>query len=140
MSAPGGTPQRVSIHVDGLEHGTLPIPAASRIGSLIATGGVRGVDPATGQMPDDAAAQVRLMFDNLVRIVEAAGGGAGSILKVDVRVVERSVREHLDAVWVEHFPDPASRPARHMQVATLAPGMQVQCEALAVTVSEEVNL
>ncbi len=36
--------KRRSIEVEGLSHGGTPIPAASRIGNMIASGGIAGVD------------------------------------------------------------------------------------------------
>ena len=123
---------RRSVHVEGLGHGGLPIPAASRVGNLIATGGVRGVDPATGVVPDSVAEQVRLMFANLRSIVEAAGGSLDTIVKVTVYANDRSVRKDVDPVWVELFPDEASRPARHLLAVELPPGMSIQCDALAL--------
>jgi enamine deaminase RidA (YjgF/YER057c/UK114 family) len=70
---------RRSIEVEGFSHGAQPIPAASRVGPLVMTGGVYGLDPATGKIPDDVAEQARLMFMNLERILAAAGGTLGDI-------------------------------------------------------------
>lgn len=82
---------RRSIHVDGLGHGQQPIPSAARIGPFLATGGVRGVDPATGRMPDEVEAQARWMFRNLAAIVEAAGMTCDDILKVTVWVADPAI-------------------------------------------------
>ncbi len=124
--------RRRSIEVEGLSHGNLPIPTASRIGNVIATGGVRGVDPATGEMPEDIGAQARLMFDNLRRIAEAAGASAEDILKLTIWITDNDVRAALNGPWTAMFPDPHSRPARHILVYALPAGMRVQCEALIV--------
>ncbi len=123
---------RRSVEVDGLSHGALPIPVASRIGQVIATGGIRGVDPATGIMPEDVGQQAMLMFDNLRRAVEAAGASADSILKVTIWIATADARTALNPPWLALFPDPASRPARHILSYDLPGGMLVQCDALAV--------
>ena len=68
--------KRRSIEVAGFSHGGQPIPAASRVGDLIMTGGVYGLDPASGAIPGDVAEQARLMFANLGRILEAEIGRA----------------------------------------------------------------
>ena len=128
---------RRSIVVDGLDHGTNPIPAASRIGPFIATGGVRGVDPATGEMPADAAAQVSLMFANLEAILRASGAGFEDVLKVTVWLATPDARPAINEAWVRAFPDPASRPARHILNYALGHGMLVQCDALAVLTAKE---
>lgn len=125
-------PRRRSIEVDGLAHGSLPIPVASRVGDLIATGGIRGVDPDTGKMPDDAAEQARLMFANLRRAVEAAGAQVGDILKVTIWIATADARAAVNPPWIALFPDAASRPARHILSYDLPAGMLLQCEALAV--------
>lgn len=126
---------RRSIDVEGFNHGAQPIPAASRIGPLIMTGGVHGLDPATGKLPDDVAEQVRLMFWNLRRIMEAAGAGLDRVVKVTVYVKVPEARAAVNAEWLKAFPDSASRPARHTQVSeTLAGNLLVQCDATAYAV------
>jgi hypothetical protein len=40
--------RRKSIHIEGFSHAA-PIPAACRIGNLVVSGGIHGIDPATGQ-------------------------------------------------------------------------------------------
>jgi 2-iminobutanoate/2-iminopropanoate deaminase len=129
------TPERRSIEVEGLGHGQLPIPAASRVGPLIATGGVRGVERQTREMPTDATEQIACMFENLRAVIEAAGGSIETILKVTVYVKTAELRSLLNAPWVEQFPDPARRPVRHViENDRLGGGMLVQCEALALVV------
>jgi 2-iminobutanoate/2-iminopropanoate deaminase len=124
---------RRSIEVPGFGHGQNPIPAASRVANVIATGGISGMDPATGKIPADGKEQCRLMFHNLRRIIEAAGAGVEDIVKVTVWVRNQDVRAHVNPLWVELFPDPHARPARHtMQYEHLPAAMLIQCEALAV--------
>lgn len=130
--APVSAGARRSVEVPGLQHGDLPIPAASRIGNVLATGGVRGVDPTTGEVPGTVAEQTRLMFANLRRIVEAGGARCEDVLKITVWVKTAEGRGAINDPWTEMFPDPASRPSRHILVHELPAGMQVQCEALAV--------
>ena len=131
-SDPHEIPARVSVDVPGLSHGALPIPAASRIGDLLATGGLRGVDRETGVLPPDVEGQVANMFANLRAVVEAAGGAPHHILKMTIWTSEPGVREIVNREWVCMFPDAGSRPARHMLNYALPGGMLVQCEALAV--------
>jgi enamine deaminase RidA (YjgF/YER057c/UK114 family) len=123
---------RVSINVEGLSHGELPIPSASRLGPFVATGGVRGVDPETHQLPEDPAAQADLMYDNLVAILAAAGAAPAQILKLTIWIADGSLRPIVNAGWLRLFPDPASRPARHILIYDLPGKMAIQCEALAV--------
>jgi enamine deaminase RidA (YjgF/YER057c/UK114 family) len=108
------------------------VPAAARIGPFVATSGIRGVDCATGQLPDDLIEQIRHMFLNLRTVIEKAGGGVEDILKVTIWIATPAARVALNAPWCELFPDPASRPARHILSYDLPGGMLVQCDALAI--------
>lgn len=124
---------RRSIEVEGFSHGGQPIPAASRVGNIIMTGGVYGLDPATGKIPDDVGRQAELMFANLKRIMEAGGASLDQIVKMTVYVTVPEARAAVNAEWLVAFPDPASRPARHtFQNDHLPANMLVQCDATAV--------
>lgn len=122
---------RRSIVVPGLGHGGNPIPAASRRGPLLVTGGVRGVDPATGELSGDAGEQVRRAFANLRTVVEAGGGTVDDIVHITVFAAVDGLRPALNKEWITMFPDEASRPARHLLRHDLPGGMLVQLEALA---------
>ena len=96
------------------------------------TGGVYGLDPATGKIPDDVEEQARLMFANLTRILEAGGAGLGDVAKMTVYVKAPEARAAVNGEWLKAFPDPASRPARHTQQNDHLPAnMLVQCDATA---------
>ncbi len=71
---PTHDPRRRSIEIAGFAHGDQPIPAASRVGPLLMTGGVHGIDRAAGQIPDTIEAQAHNMFANLEAILRAGGG------------------------------------------------------------------
>jgi 2-iminobutanoate/2-iminopropanoate deaminase len=124
--------KRVSIFVEGLDHGTLPIPTASRIGPFLATGGIRGVDRQTHLLPEDPALQADLMFKNLDAVLAAGGASLEHVLKLTIWIRESALRPIVNAGWLERFPDPGSRPARHILICDLPGGMAIQCEALAV--------
>lgn len=124
---------RRSIEVEGFSHGVQPIPAASRVGNIVMTGGVYGLDPKTGKIPDDVEQQAELMFFNLKRIMTAAGGSMDRIVKMTIYVKVPEGRAAVNKQWLEAFPDPASRPARHtFQNDHLPANMLVQCDATAV--------
>ena len=125
--------KRRSIEVEGFNHGTNPIPAASRVGNMVMTGGVYGLDPRTKAIPDGAAEQCRLMFANLRRILSAAGATPDEVLRVTVFIKDNSVREVINPEWLALFPDATSRPARQTLINPhLAANMLIQCEATAV--------
>jgi enamine deaminase RidA (YjgF/YER057c/UK114 family) len=124
---------RRSIEVEGFNHGTQPIPAACRVGNVVMTGGVYGLDAATGKIPDDVEKQAELMFHNLARIMAAAGASMDCVIKMTVYVKVPEGRAAVNRQWLAAFPDPASRPARHtFQNDHLPANMLVQCDAAAV--------
>jgi 2-iminobutanoate/2-iminopropanoate deaminase len=124
---------RRSIHIEGFDHGGQPIPAACRVGNIVMTGGVYGLDSATGRLPDDVAAQTRLMFAHLKAILSAAGTNLDEVVKMTIWVKVPQARHAVNDQWLRAFPDPESRPARHtLQNDHLPANMLVQCDAVAV--------
>ncbi|MCR6645407.1 MAG: RidA family protein [Terricaulis sp.] len=113
-------------------HGAAPIPLACRIGPILATSGVMGRNAETGEMPADAQAQARNCFANLAFTLGEAGMDLGDVVKLTVYVKEDAFRDAINAPWLEHYPDPAKRPARHTQVMALRGAVLIQLEALAV--------
>jgi 2-iminobutanoate/2-iminopropanoate deaminase len=125
--------KRTSIEVPGFGHGPNPIPAASRVGNVIMTGGISGQDPATGKVPDDAVAQVALAFGNLEKILRAAGASFDDVVKLSVAVKSFDLRDEINVQWVKAFPDEHARPARHVTKYDHFPGTTaLQLEAYAV--------
>jgi enamine deaminase RidA (YjgF/YER057c/UK114 family) len=124
--------KRKSIEVPGITH-THPIPNASRIGPVLASGSIFGMDPATRKIPADIETQSKLLFDNVRRIVEAAGGTTDNILKISFYLRDKNLRQQINKEWLAMFPDQHSRPARHsFQTDDLAEGVLVSCDILAV--------
>lgn len=124
---------RKSVVIDGFSHGKNPVPAGSVIGNLLMTGAIFGTDPATGKIATSAEDECRLMFTNAGRILEAAGGSFGDVLKMTFYLRPEASRELVNQYWIEAFPDADSRPARHVIVSnTLPASMQMQCDLVAV--------
>lgn len=131
---------RKSIYIEGFAHGKNPVPAASLIGNLLATGAIFGVDPHSGKVASEPEEECRLMFHHAERLLRQAGGSFGDVLKMTFFLRPEVSRELINAHWINAFPDPASRPARHVIVSnTLPPSMQMQCDLLAVLGSHGVS-
>lgn len=128
--------RRVSIHIPGFRHKN-PIPNAARIGNLVMSGIINGVDPETGEVAEGMEAQCRFLFAHVRSIVEAAGGTTDDILKITVWMRDRSRREALNREWLTMFPDEASRPARHSLQADLEGRLEIQCDFVAVLPEKE---
>jgi enamine deaminase RidA (YjgF/YER057c/UK114 family) len=123
--------KRHTIHIEGFSHAN-PIPAACRVGPLLMTGLVNGTDPATGKLAETLQAQCAHMFTQVRRILEAAGGTTGDIVRMSVWLKDRSQRQPLNDQWLAMFPDPHDRPARlSVQATELSAGILVQCEVTA---------
>lgn len=116
-----------SIHIPGFSHKN-PIPAACRVGNLVMSSVINGVEPDTGRPGSTMARQCELMFMHMRAVVEAAGGSVGDIVKVNVWMADRSQREPLNQAWLALFPDPAARPARHTTQMAMEGGLLVQCD------------
>jgi 2-iminobutanoate/2-iminopropanoate deaminase len=126
--------RRQSFEIEGYKHGGNPIPAVTRIGNLVLTGGVSGIDTGSGVMPATLDEQCANMFVLAARVLKAADANLEDVIKVTVFMRAGSNREALNREWLKCFPDPHSRPVRHTLVNEhLAGGMLIQCELMAVT-------
>lgn len=124
-------PHRESFDLEGVSH-TVPIPFGARVGTMLFSSGIMGVDRATGSLADGLDAQVRCCFTNLEALLAKAGGDLGDVGHVRVLVAEEGFRAAVNTEWLRAFPDPANRPARHTVVSALRGGMLVQLEIVAV--------
>src|SRR2546430_17667480 len=103
--------KRRSIDVAGAKH-VNPIPSASRRGPFVVSGAISGTDPETGKVPADLDEQCRLMFENVRRVMAAAGGPPGDAGKKTDWVTHRSVREINNEDPGAIVRDAPARPAR----------------------------
>lgn len=120
-----------SIEIEGLNH-VAPIPLACRVGPVLATSAIGGKDPRTGTLAPDADGQAQQAFDNLEAVLQKGGLDLGDVVKLTVFVADDKFRDAVNVYWLQCYPDPARRPARHTLVMPLRGGMLVQLEALAV--------
>ena len=123
--------KRKSIYIAGFSHAN-PIPNACRIGNLMVTGVINGVDPATGKVAPTLEEQCAHVFRHVRKIVEAGGGKTEDILKMTVWLADPSKREALNHEWLKMFPDKDSRPARHTLPRAGGGDVLIQCDFTAV--------
>jgi 2-iminobutanoate/2-iminopropanoate deaminase len=122
--------RRETIDLEGFAHGN-PIPVAVKIGNMVYSGAVAGTNEA-GVTPVDPDEQIRQVFKNVQRIVEAAGGTVADIAKLDVKLSDMSLRPVVNKYWLEMFPDEHDRPARHTTQGDLPGTLVIQVEVVAV--------
>ena len=106
---------RRSIDVSSFTHSN-PIPCASRIGPLLVSSVIVGRDPGATSVPDSAEAQYANLFHHIGEMLAAGGAEWRHVARITFYVPDAAFRDASNPVWLEHFPDPTSRPARHTQV------------------------
>lgn len=121
-----------SLEVPGVSHGTAPIPMGARVGNVIYSSGIMGKDPATDTLPADVSSQARFAFQNMRSLLAAGGAGLEHVVRMTVYIKDDSARAAVNEQWLQCFPDPHDRPARHTLVYNLPGGMLVQLEIVAV--------
>ncbi len=126
--------KRQAVYIREFSHSN-PIPNAARIGHVVASGLIRGVDPVTHAFPPSLKDQCVHMFANIRHTVEAAGASVDDIVKVTFWM-SPLVREPINEEWTKMFPDAATRPARQIMEVPMEQGVLVQCDFLAVISSD----
>jgi 2-iminobutanoate/2-iminopropanoate deaminase len=124
--------KRQSLKVPGITHGPNPIPSGVRIGGMLFSGGISGQDPTTNTIPPEVEQQAELAFENLARLLEAAGGSTDDIGHVTVYLKDLAHREHINREWLKMFPNEDDRPTRHTLKADLQGNTLLQLQIIAV--------
>ena len=99
------------IHTDMAPSHVGPVPQAVEAGGWIYVSALFGADAVDRVIPDDAAAEANVLFDNLVAILAAAGAELTDVVRVGIvmRDLQRD-RPTFNKVWADRFGD--HRPAR----------------------------
>ena len=121
---------RQEFRVDGLAEPISHYTDAVRFRDLLFISGVAPLDEA-GRVPTaDVIGQAELVFQNLKKILDAAGAGFSDILKVTVFLTDIADRTKINPVRQRHFGH--ARPASTLiGVNELAvPGMKLEIEAV----------
>ena len=121
-----------SIELANVTHGSVPIPAGARVGNMVFSSGIMGKDPATDTLPADGPSQVRFAFQNMRELLRLAGASLEDVGHVKVYLADDTLRPVVNEHWLQCFPDPDDRPARHTMLHDLPGGMLVQLEIIAV--------
>ena len=121
---------RESFEIPPVKHNA-PIPMATRTGNFLYTSGIMGADPDTGEMPQAVEDQAKNCFRNLAKVLDQAGGRPSDVAKVTVFIKSNNNRQAVNPPWLEMFPDPHSRPARHQTVVETL-NFDIQIEAIAI--------
>lgn len=106
-----------------------PYSHAVVAGGFVYVSGQGPINPETGSAPDGFREQVRQTFENLRTILEAAGSGLKSVVKVNAYLTDLTRFAQFNEVYEEFFDD--EPPARTTVGADLL-GILVEIDCVAV--------
>jgi reactive intermediate/imine deaminase len=134
-----------TIHTDAAPSPVGTYPHARRVGDLLFLSGIGPRTPGSNAIPGnvrnprgtlvvhDIAAQTRQVFANVRAVLEASGAQWQDLVDVTVFLTDIAQDfEAYNAVWAEHFPDPATAPCRTTLGITALPtpiAIELKCVA-----------
>ncbi|EOW9239457.1 RidA family protein [Vibrio cholerae] len=123
------------LHTDAAPAAIGPYIQGVDLGNMVLTSGQIPVNPTTGEIPADIAAQARQSLDNVKAVVEASGLTVGDIVKMTVFVKDLNDFGTVNQVYGTFFDEHkvAHYPARScVEVARLPKDVGIEIEAIAV--------
>ena len=107
-----------------------PYSHAVEANGFLFVSGQLPINPGSNQIPEDIGAQTRQVMENLLAIIEQAGGSAASIVKTTIFLTNMDDFAQVNEVYGTFFKD--SFPARAtVGVNSLARGAKVEIDAIA---------
>ncbi|WNJ96259.1 RidA family protein [Vibrio ruber] len=123
------------IHTESAPAAIGPYVQGVDLGNLIMTSGQIPVNPVTGEVPVEIAAQARQSLENVKAIIESAGLTVANIVKMTVFVKDLGDFATVNEVYGQFFDEHniANYPARScVEVARLPKDVGIEIEAIAV--------
>jgi 2-iminobutanoate/2-iminopropanoate deaminase len=118
-----------------IENENMPAPlgpyshAVAASGELVFISGQAGMDTQTGEVPAQFEQQARNAFENLSRVVAAAGLQMADVVKTTVYLADASQFGVLNSLFGQYFP--ISPPTRATPIVQLPKGLLISIEAVA---------
>ena len=110
-----------------------PYSQAIRAGNMLFVSGQIPINPSTGKLIEDTAiqAQTKRVLDNMLAIVQAAGGSADNIVRTTVFLKDMNDFAEMNSVYAEYFQ--SAPPARStVQAARLPRDVSVEIDCIAI--------
>ncbi len=108
-----------------------PYSQAIEVNGMVYTSGIIPVDPATGEIPEGAAAQADRVFKSMSSLLEAAGTSMANVVKTTVFIKNMNDFAAINEVYAKYFPEPF--PARScIEVARIPKDVLLEAEAIAI--------
>ena len=106
---------------------------ATRVGDLVFVSGQAALD-ADGQIvgEGDFAAQAACAFDNLRKVLEAAGSSLAQVAKVTIFLTDASNFPHILECRERYFQEPYPADSTIEVTGLAIPGLMIEIEAIAV--------
>jgi len=123
--------KRTVIEIPGLAH-AVPIPNGAKIGNMVFSSAISGKNTETGKLPPDPDEQAEVLFRNIEKFMQLAGGTPENIGHMTVFLRDEKYRDSMNKAWLKMFPDEHNRPARHAVKADLRGEVLFQVELIAV--------
>ena len=106
-----------------------PYSQAIRAGRTVYLSGQIGLDPATGNLREGLAAQIRQVIANLKAVAEASGGTLDDIVKMTLLLADMADFATVNEILAKTFTPPYPARATY-QVAALPRAARVEIEAV----------
>lgn len=108
-----------------------PYSQAIEVNGMVYTSGVIPVDPATGEIPEGAAAQAEQAIGNLAALLKEAGTSAENVIKTTVFIKNMEDFGTVNEIYAKYFT--GVFPARScVEVARLPKDVLIEIEAIAL--------
>ena len=108
-----------------------PYSQAIEVNGMVYTSGVIPVNPATGEIPEGAAAQAEQAIGNLAALLKEAGTSAENVIKTTVFIKNMEDFGTVNEIYAKYFT--GVFPARScVEVARLPKDVLIEIEAIAL--------
>lgn len=108
-----------------------PYSQAIKVNGMVYTSGQLGINPETGEMPEDLIAQAHLVFKNIEAVLEEAGTTMDKVVKTMVFLSDMNNFVPVNEIYEEYFK--GDYPARSaVEVARLPKDAKLEIEVIAI--------
>jgi len=116
--------------IDGITKPRASYSNFTKAGNFIFIAGQVGIDPDTGEIPIEFSKQMRIIFENIRKILESEGGSFGNIVKTTAFLSDSSYHEEYDVIYGSYFQQ--GFPSRStIQSGLMHPKFKIEIEAIA---------
>lgn len=108
-----------------------PYSQAIKVNGMVYTSGQLGINPVTGELPEDLESQAHLVFKNLQAVLEAAGTTMDQVIKTMVFLSDINDFVPVNDIYKQYFT--TDYPARSaVEVARLPKDAKLEIEVIAI--------